>query len=807
MINKKIKKEEGQSLLEILIAISFFMLISGSIIFLILGSFNSLNRNEKFNRGLALAQEGVESVRSIQDRAWNEISYSTSSVLVDNDKWIFQGENSFENIGNFKRVISFDDVCRNEQGEITDCPGLYSDPHSKKINSLVSWNDSQGSIVLESYLTNWDSKNWIQTDWSGGPGQGIWSNTSRFNSSSGLNYSDNGQVTLIAQEPENIFFDFSLGSDLNYNWPFDSGVNYSYDSGKIEVSGGFAELIGEAGSFISGTTINSTFLVSSDGWNFSSWDLDGGEESPIGSWEGAGGNPDGYINVTFPYSVQNKRDQVGGYWEQSILVSENNSDVVCSFDWIIDEWQANNLNDYQLYVFLDNYSGEPVIGNEIWSSGTQNGITSWAEEDLNCSAQASVSGTYYFKLAVWIDNDKNEIGPIRSGFDNAQVYWEKSVNASYPDDNPSISPLSSFTGSNINLWSGFSEDAIKNGGEIYYQLSDDNGLTWYYWDGLSWVMAGENDYNIASVINSNISGFNTSNDQINFKAFLSSDGSQFIQLDNIELTYSQSSLPWNFLSWSLDGSEEILGNQISTGGNPDGYINIQIPDKFKNSQFGGYWEYQLDINEIPNSATLDFDYKVIENKFPALVSDIRVYLDSTSGSPVNQVGNSIPITEEGDWISLNDSDLISLISSTGTYYLKIGFWFEAGSSWGGQTNIGFDNVNISLGSNDYIESGFLTSSFFNLSDNSPVQVIEWSGNEPANCDIKLQVRTAPDNSGNPGVWTVWSGIDGEDSYFTNSYGSLIPSFLNGNQWVQYRFELLGNGIETPILEEINLNYK
>ena len=101
----------------------------------------------------------------------------------------------------------------------------------------------------------------------------------------------------------------------------------------------------------------------------------------------------------------------------------------------------------------------------------------------------------------------------------------------------------------------------------------------------------------------------------------------------------------------------------------------------------------------------------------------------------------------------------------------------------------------------------LTSSSFNMTDSSPVQIIEWDETEPSNCDIELQLRTAPDSSGSPGTWTNWYGSSGSGSYFTNNAGTLISVDLNDNQWMQYRVELSTDGVDTPILKETRINYK
>lgn len=100
-----------------------------------------------------------------------------------------------------------------------------------------------------------------------------------------------------------------------------------------------------------------------------------------------------------------------------------------------------------------------------------------------------------------------------------------------------IQPVSSLKATNIVRWTGFTEIAIKNGGNIYYQLSDDDGQTWYYWNGRNWAEAGENDYNQATVIDSKISSFLPFNGQIKFKAFFANRHSTQIQLIDLSFTY------------------------------------------------------------------------------------------------------------------------------------------------------------------------------------------------------------------------------------------------------------------------------
>jgi len=103
----------------------------------------------------------------------------------------------------------------------------------------------------------------------------------------------------------------------------------------------------------------------------------------------------------------------------------------------------------------------------------------------------------------------------------------------------------------------------------------------------------------------------------------------------------------------------------------------------------------------------------------------------------------------------------------------------------------------------FVTSGTLISSAFNMSDISPVQAIEWDETIPICspvCDITIDVSTAPDSGGSPGTWTSWVNV-------TTPEGVLLPTSLNDNQWVRYRLNLTGDGNNTPVLQEIRVNYK
>lgn len=508
--------------------------------------------------------------------------------------------------------------------------------------------------------------------------------------------------------------------------------------------------------------------------------------------------------------------------------------------------------------------------------------------------------------------------------------WIQGINFSniktpltYSSDNPSIYPVNSYPVSSVQNWSGFTETATKNAGEIYYQLSSDNGTTWQYWDGSVWSPVSlATHYNTASVVNANIDKFSTSTDQIKFKAFLSSDGSQNVQLDNVNIAYSQAASPWSFYTWDVGGGEATPTGQLAvSGGNPGQYAQVDIAAS-NNDEIGAYWQQAVPINTNNPQVEISFDYKVLLFSAPVNSAQVRVYLDTSAGTPTNQVA-SFNLNSTTNWTSSGVIDASSIVTTSGTYYLKIAFWLDSTNN-NGSYSVGFDNVNLNwfgtgypsdspsiqpndaysisnldhytgfyetatkntnteiyyqlssdngatwqfwnglvwgtAGQSDYntaevinnniinfatttgtiIFKAFLqsdgqnqveldnvriswnepgssgeqsqtfgqfVSSAYDLGDNSPLQILEWQESVPANTSLKIQVRTAADNSGSPGVWTDWYGESGPNTYYTNAKQYLLSTDLNGRRWAQYRAEFSGDGSDTPVLYNVKINYR
>lgn len=107
---------------------------------------------------------------------------------------------------------------------------------------------------------------------------------------------------------------------------------------------------------------------------------------------------------------------------------------------------------------------------------------------------------------------------------------------SYANDNPSIQPLQSTPFTSL---SGFEETSILNGGAIGYQISNNGGDAWYWYDSV-WATTtdGFAESSSATTINTNIATLPIGDGLFLFRAYLNSDGEQLVIIDDVTLTYT-----------------------------------------------------------------------------------------------------------------------------------------------------------------------------------------------------------------------------------------------------------------------------
>lgn len=187
----------------------------------------------------------------------------------------------------------------------------------------------------------------------------------------------------------------------------------------------------------------------------------------------------------------------------------------------------------------------------------------------------------------------------------------------FATDSPTIVPTAA---ASTALPTGFSETATLNGGTITYQVSSDNGTTWYWYNsGWQTTVGGVSESSSAATINSNIATLPDGDGEIVFKAFLTSDGAQYPQLSDVTLTYDLPSTPTPTpsTSTSTSSSDSVSGapglsaaqpqvcGELAPGSAPQLYAASAQSTTSILLQFApltsGFTSYALEYGEEPTS--------------------------------------------------------------------------------------------------------------------------------------------------------------------------------------------------------------
>lgn len=198
----------GQILIEIILATLIGAMIIGAAASLIVANQKSSQISEQRNVAVLLAQEGAESLKSITENNWHYIFFPPGGagdkdaskgdgnnycLKIDgtDNKWILTSNPADCEIDVngiiYARTINIYNANRedNDDENIID-PGGVEDPSTQKVKIKISYPAGK-DIVIEKYLTRWRNEIFIQSDWSGGPGQDDFTDPLKY-------YTDDGNV-------------------------------------------------------------------------------------------------------------------------------------------------------------------------------------------------------------------------------------------------------------------------------------------------------------------------------------------------------------------------------------------------------------------------------------------------------------------------------------------------------------------------------------------------------------------------------------------------------------------------------------
>lgn len=183
----------GQSLIEVLIAVTVGVLMIGVVITFIAPVLRSDTHTSRAQTAASLSKELLDNVRVLSEANWHNVdgltvgsssphylTTSTSPFLVlDGIESVSVGTTTY------KRYFYVENVNRDASigGKISSSG--FNDPSTKKVTVVYAWPPASTSSISQ-YLTRSQNRFFIQTDWSGGPGaEGpVTSTGSRFSTSS-----------------------------------------------------------------------------------------------------------------------------------------------------------------------------------------------------------------------------------------------------------------------------------------------------------------------------------------------------------------------------------------------------------------------------------------------------------------------------------------------------------------------------------------------------------------------------------------------------------------------------------------------
>lgn len=238
------KKQQGFSLMELLVVIAFVSTMTTLIISISVSNNNLKYINEERTQVLFYSTEALEAIKLMD---WNDLISGNYSIELSGNVWVLNSGSQVLN-EKYTRTISIEDVYRlnssngHSYGEIVTLGG-YLDPDTKKVIVTIDWASRAGmnrSEVFQTYIHRWKAERWTQTDWSGGDGQINWSDQTQFDVKDlGTDVSIAGVVTL-----QSGYIDWN---DATTTSNFDTAGNF--DENDVYEKDGIAYLVTENNAY------------------------------------------------------------------------------------------------------------------------------------------------------------------------------------------------------------------------------------------------------------------------------------------------------------------------------------------------------------------------------------------------------------------------------------------------------------------------------------------------------------------------------------------------------------------------------
>ena len=495
----------------------------------------------------------------------------------------------------------------------------------------------------------------------------------------------------------------------NFSIPYTTEANYTFDSSVIEIIEGIAKLKNL-------TPTNETFYAS---YNI---DINGNRGlgvltgTAVGGASVSGGKLDlahGDVRYVSYDANQNADSQQTGCVRFKVIFNYNGSPSTDNYLFSIMKDDEDGINSISLrhrtsgriYAYIIDENNVligttdlgywyPILGQEYefelnWDITL--GEKRLFIDGILFSAKLSEFGTRSSDINL-LRIGSNYSGATTSNFkiDDFQVFDTVQHTAnytpvaipetSYANDSPTVYKTLGDSVANIEEFISFAETlGVGNQGLVRYQLSDD-GISWLYWNGSIWTTAGVSDYNTDAECVANMLSFDATADKIYVKAFLISDGSQKVELDENQVGYVVNTAPSVYAglnktaiyNTSISPFSDCLfsdaeGNIVKAEWKVEGGAYVEILQ-------GAYASLLLAVQAFTNAFTHSGNkniYLKITDSYDASTEDILVINVNQVTVTVNIVdskGNNIPNVT----FDAGDSSTPSVESSPFSFTYDIG---------------------------------------------------------------------------------------------------------------------------------------
>lgn len=148
----RIKDNSGSSLIELVIAISLFALLSASAVGLLLMTINMNERSRIELKMRSLDHEVKIALQTIVLRDVGEISYNQSGIEFLGGEWSLSGEGTSELIDDVTRIIEFTDIYRSSSTKemvLASDPEAILDSGTKQVDITLTYTPQFGEDIVK----------------------------------------------------------------------------------------------------------------------------------------------------------------------------------------------------------------------------------------------------------------------------------------------------------------------------------------------------------------------------------------------------------------------------------------------------------------------------------------------------------------------------------------------------------------------------------------------------------------------------------------------------------------------------------